>query len=98
MSYTLEIQPEAEAEIQEAHHWYEDRAEGLGEEFLRAVDACLAAIQRHPTAHAVVYRNVRRALVHRFPYGIFYLIEGDMIVVLACFHGSRDPRQWQRRV
>lgn len=96
-NYTTRIQPEAQAEIVEAHQWYEDKAEGLGAEFVRAVDACFASIERNPTAYAVVHKQVRRALLRRFPYGIFYLVEGETIVVLACFHGSRDPKQWQRR-
>jgi hypothetical protein len=52
------------------------------------VDACLAAIERNPTAYAVVHKQVRRALLRRFPYGIFYLVEGETIIALACFHGS----------
>ncbi len=91
------IQPEAQAEIIEAYQWYEDKAEGLGAEFVRAVDACLAAIERNPTAYALVHKQVRRALLRRFPYGIFYLVEGEAIVVLACFHSSRDPKRWQQR-
>jgi plasmid stabilization system protein ParE len=95
---SISIQPEAEAEIQEAYRWYEDRAEGLGQEFLEAVHNCLANISRHPLAYAAVRGVVRRAVLHRFPYGIFYALENDVIAVLACFHSSRDPREWQRRI
>jgi plasmid stabilization system protein ParE len=96
-SYTISIQPEAEAEILEAYQYYEDKAEGLGTEFVRAVDASLASIERNPRMYAVVHNDARRALLRRFPYGIFYVLEDDKIVVLACFHASRDPKQWQRR-
>lgn len=44
MNYEVLLRPEAEADITEAYQWYEEQAEGLGEEFLRAVDACLAAV------------------------------------------------------
>ena len=97
MSYQTRIQPEAESEIVEAYQWYAGKAEGLGAEFVRSVDACLAAIERNPMASMVVHKQVRRALLRRFPYGIFYLVEGETIIVLACFHASRDPKQWQRR-
>jgi plasmid stabilization system protein ParE len=91
------VRPEAEAEFREAYNYYEARAEGLGNEFLRAVDASLAAIQRHPQMYAVVHNGVRRALLRRFPYGIFYVAEPETIVVIACFHASRDPQAWQGR-
>ena len=51
MSYRLLIRPEAELDIEEAFLWYEERSRGLGSEFIRAVDASLSEIQRHPLAH-----------------------------------------------
>ncbi len=98
----LLIRPEAEAEIAEAHNWYNLQAEGLGSEFLRAVEACLFSLEREPLAYPKVHQQVRRALVRKFPYGIFFVYEpideeNERIIVLACFHGRRDPKQWQER-
>jgi len=70
---------------------------GLGAAFLLAVEACIDGIQRSPEMYAVVYKEVRRGLLRRFPYGIFYIVEADQIIVLACFHARRDPKQWQQR-
>lgn len=91
------VRPEAEAEITEAFRWYEDKNEGLGSEFLRALDAALSSARRNPTVYALVHNQVRRVLLRRFPYSVFYLFEDSAIIVLACFHASRDPKQWQRR-
>jgi hypothetical protein len=45
----------------------------------------------------VVLRDIRRQLLKRFPYGLFYrLIEGQVVVV-ACFHAKRSPRVWRSR-
>lgn len=44
-----------------------------------------------------VHRGVRRSLTHRFPFGIYYRVEQDMIIVIAVMHGSRDPNQWKNR-
>ena len=93
----LLIQPEAEAEISEAFRWYEDKTQGLGSEFMRALDASLSAIQRNPSAYPPVYKQMRRVLLRRFPYSVIYLLNDNRIVVLACFHASRDPKQWQDR-
>ncbi len=91
------VQPEAEAEITEAFRWYEDKNEGLGSEFMRALDASLSSIQRNPTAYAAVHKQMRRAVLRRFPYSVIYLFDTGRIVVLACFHASRDPQQWRDR-
>ena len=91
------VRPAAEAEISEAFRWYEDKDEGLGSEFMRALDATLSAIQRAPAGYALIHRQVRRAMLRRFPYGVFYLYESEKIVVIAVFHASRGPKQWQDR-
>jgi plasmid stabilization system protein ParE len=91
------VRPIAEEEIAEAFRWYEDKSEGLGSEFMRALDASLASIQRNPLAYAVVHKQIRRAVLRRFPYGVFYLFENDIVIVIACFHASRSPKQWRKR-
>jgi plasmid stabilization system protein ParE len=83
--------------MQEAFWWYERETEGLGYEFLRAVDACIASIERQRTSYPAVHQDTRRALLRRFPYGMLYLVEEHQIVVLACLHVRRDPETWQRR-
>lgn len=97
MTYEVIVRPEAEREIQEAFDWYEERNEGLGLEFLRAADACLSTVQRNPAACPIVHEQVRRALLRKFPYALFYVVQEDTIVVLACFHAKRSPADWQRR-
>lgn len=73
------------------------QAPGLASDFLAAVDTCLASIRRHPGAYALVDPTMRRALLRRFPYAVFYEIEPGEIVVYSVFHGARDPRVWRRR-
>jgi len=41
---------------------------------------------------------VGRAQAKKFPYALFFLIEPDTFLVVACFHSSRDPRHWQKQV
>jgi plasmid stabilization system protein ParE len=94
----LIIRPEAEAELAEAFDWYERRVPGLGVHFLTAVDVTLDSVLTHPLQHPVVYRAVRRALTRRFPYQVLFVAEEDTTVVIAVFHGARDPRTWQDRL
>jgi plasmid stabilization system protein ParE len=97
MTLPLIIRPAAEADLADAKDWYDGRREGLGDEFLLCVEEALGRLTRAPEAHAVLKKGVRRALVRRFPYGIFYRVEADHIAVLAVFHNRRDPRHWQAR-
>jgi plasmid stabilization system protein ParE len=98
MNAELLIRPKAETDLAEAFRWYEDRGPGLGERFLLSVEAVIAAIRRYLRAFAVVRKQVRRVLLRRFPYGVFYFLDGDTVVVLAVFHAKRHPRRWQDRV
>lgn len=98
MSRTISFKPEVTEDIQEAYDWYEDQTAGLGEQFVHAVDDCLEEIQENPGAFQIVFQSVRRALVRRFPYAIFYHVGDDNIVVIGCCHTSRDPVHWQQRV
>lgn len=93
------VRPEAEAEVQQAFDWYEEQSEGLGLEFLRAIEACLSGITRNPFAYTVVkVPDVRRAIVRRFPYALFYLVDEDAIVIIAVFNVKRRPIDWLQRV
>ena len=94
----LLVEPEAELDIAEAYDWYENHQVGLGERFLSAVRESLDRIQANPTAYPIVERRVRRALLRTFPCAVLYRDELNGVVVIACFHGKRNPAIWQRRV
>jgi len=93
MSHRIIIRPEAELDIQEAFEWYDAQSRGLGSEFVRSVDACLATIVRNPFASPLFQKQARRVLLRRFPYGILYVCEQNTISVVACFHSKRNPQQ-----
>lgn len=98
MTYKIKISEEAALDLDEAYQWYESQISQLGSEFIRVVDKNLTSIQQNPLAYPIIYNNVRRKLLPRFPYALFYLIQDDIIFILACFHVKRDPQQWKRRL
>jgi len=95
VSLRVTLRPRAEADLVDAFAWYEERLPGLGEAFLRAVDASLARIQRQPEAYPEAHPHIRRAPLRRFPYGVFYVIRDDRIDVLAVHHARRRPRAFR---
>jgi len=87
----------ARAELIEAQDWYEGEASGLGGRFRQAVDTLVGRMSADPRQFPVVFRNVRRALLRSFPYSLFFVIEDETLLVIACLHASRDPSRWQNR-
>lgn len=93
----LSIRPEAEEEAREAARWYEGEAPGLGAAFLEVLQQILDAAVDNPYRFPVVHRDVRRALLKRFPYGVFFRIRPKTIKVLGIVHLARDPDRWRKR-
>ena len=87
----------ARAELIDAQDWYEGEATGLGPRFRQAVDAVIERMSDNPRQFPNVLKNVRRALLRRFPYSLLFVIEDDALIVIACFHASRDPSHRQKR-
>jgi plasmid stabilization system protein ParE len=97
MRLPVSVPPQVEAEAARAAQWYERESLGLGVAFLEVVEATLAAIAENPKRYPLVHRDVRRALLKRFPYGVFFRVRPRAIRVLAIVHLARDPSLWQRR-
>jgi plasmid stabilization system protein ParE len=93
----LTVRPEAELDALEAASWYEGERADLGTEFLHELRTTFSRIEEGPQRFPVVFREVRRAILHRFPFGVFFIIESDSAIVLAIMHLRRHPSAWQKR-
>src|SRR4051812_43089952 len=98
MSLPLRLLPEARAEFDDAADRYELQQAGLGVDFVARVREVFQRIAANPRLHATVYRDVRKAVVRRFPYIVLYREEAGEVIVIPVFHTSRDPSIWQSRV
>jgi toxin ParE1/3/4 len=87
----------ARADILDAVEWYEARQSGLGRRFIADLEALTVRMGGNPLQFPVMHNGVRRGALRRFPYGVFFRALPEQVQVLACFHTSRDPIQWQRR-
>jgi plasmid stabilization system protein ParE len=92
------FRPAAWGDLEAAHEWYETRRPGLGDEFSDAVDAAVASILAFPEAHPVIHRDVRRLFLERFPYGLYYRVTSDEVIIVACMHAARDPEALRSRL
>lgn len=97
MAAQLRLRPAALADLREAHVWYDAQLPGLGLEFMDAIEQRLMQVQDNPLQFPVVRHEIRRAIVRRFPYSIFFVAKPSLISVLAVMHHSRAPVRWQSR-
>ncbi len=75
----------------QAQGWYEQQQAGLGAAFLAEVAAVISRLAETPLIYAAVHREVRRAVLRRFPYLVWYRVTGNTVSVLACTQGSQNP-------
>ncbi len=90
--------PDAEVELIEAAKFYEQRVSTLGAQFLDAVDQAVRAIVDAPERWRIIDADVRRYLMPRFPYAIYYSVTTDHIRILALKHHRRHPDYWRYRL
>lgn len=89
---------EADAELADARVWYQSQREGLDVELMHRIDEALERIIDNPSAFPIVHRQLRRAIVRKFPFAIFYEVNESEIVVFAVFHSRRNPRRITARL
>ncbi len=80
----------------EAALWYETHQPGTAIYFVRCVDAAFSLIARPPEAGPMQFGPFRRILVSRFPFAVFYTVEGEKVIVHGVYHSSRDPNKIRR--
>ncbi|NOV31790.1 type II toxin-antitoxin system RelE/ParE family toxin [Methylomonas sp. ZR1] len=97
MAYRLKFSARALRETGEAQEWYESQSSGLGDEFIAALELQLKRLEQAPLLYAEVIPSVRRALLPRFPFGVFYVVRGDLVHVLAVVHDARNPNRWPKK-
>ncbi|MCH8894234.1 MAG: type II toxin-antitoxin system RelE/ParE family toxin [Chloroflexi bacterium] len=91
------LRPAAEEDLDDAAQWYEGHSRGLGGEFLDEVQRVIGLIEDNPQSYPRIHGEIYRAMIRRFPFGMFYVLEGETAVVLAIIHASRDPNSWKIR-
>ncbi len=98
MNLFIEFLSEAEEEFQQAYQWYKNHNRELGEKFIEVVEHSLNSLLQFPQRYPIIHKNIRRIVLQKFPYSILYIIKDDKIMIVACFHGKRNPKYWQERI
>lgn len=93
MSYRVSLRRAAENDIAQAQAWYEAKRPGLGGEFTDEIARILARIEKMPLIYAMQHKEARRAVLHRFPYLLWYRVIGSKIQVLAVTDARQNPEK-----
>jgi toxin ParE1/3/4 len=96
----LEAHPEVYEEVEYYRFWYESKANKLGFDFLKEIDYALDSIKQSPCTWPWYDKQmgIRKFLVHRFPFGVLYMLKGDVIQIIAVADLRRKPGYWKNRI
>jgi plasmid stabilization system protein ParE len=97
MTFDFVVRPLARKEMNDAAQWYADRNRAAAARFSQMLAKGLRAIEEDPYRHPIIDGETRRLVLAPFPYSLLYRITAKEIVVLACFHGRRNPAHWRSR-
>ena len=86
----------ADLDVEAAFDWYENERPGLGVEFLEELRGAYDRIADGPLKYQLLRSDIRRALLKRFPYAVYFAVEVDVVIVVTVLHANRDPAEWQR--
>jgi toxin ParE1/3/4 len=89
--------PEAEAELFDAIQFYKGEADLNGDKFLETIQRHVFEIAMHPLRFPQAGGQIRRCVVRKYPFIIFYRPTPDHVRVLAVAHTSRNPEYWKHR-
>jgi toxin ParE1/3/4 len=88
----IEYHPAVEDELRDIMDYYNQCSPNLGNEFLDEFDKEILRISKSPLLWGVVAEDIRRALIERFPYAIYFrLVQNDVVRVLVVKHQRRHP-------
>lgn len=93
----IQFTKEALFDIEEIILWYEDQREGLSFDFELCLEVGVNEIQRTPSAFQKRYKQVKIRFINRFPFGIHYIVNNEIITIVGVFHTSRSPSNWLKR-
>lgn len=91
MLYKLIFHDELDFDIANAFQWYENQSVGLGDRFVENYWAAVDILRKSPLGFQIYRAPYRKVSINRFPYGVFYYVENEQVMITGVFHSARDP-------
>ena len=93
----IEYHPAIEHEIREIKEYYDECSNGLGEEFLDEFEHHILEVASSPFQWMIATKDIRRSLMKRFPYVIYFRVKQDILRVIVVKHQRRHPKYGMNR-
>ena len=94
----ITFHPDVVKEVKSSYIWYQDKAKGLGDDYLTELETSYQAIVELPNIWSKFKKIFRRFLLSKFPFSIIYRFNGNTVFVVAVMHNSRKPGYWIGRL
>ena len=95
--YKIELSDEAESDFDKSYEYYVDENKKFADNFFKQVNSSLEKISESPEANPLVYKTVRKHVMKKFPFIIYYQVKELLVKIIAIFHTSRNPEIWKDR-
>jgi plasmid stabilization system protein ParE len=95
--YNLELSNEAEDDFDESYEYYSFKSTKIADNFFNIINASFSDISNNPFQYQNIFKDVRKYVVRKFPFIIYYQINNISIRIIAIFHTSRNPLIWKER-
>lgn len=87
----------AAAELEDAKEYYNLKQSGLGDRFKQDAKEVVGRISHSPKLYPIIKDDIRKSVLHRFPYTVFYACFADEILILSVASHYREPFYWALR-
>ena len=94
----LIFHPDVTTEVSASYNWYQEQANGLGDDFLHELESSYEAITELPDTWPKFQKGFRRFLLGKFPFSVIYRVSENTVYVVAIMHNSRKPDYWVERI
>ena len=94
----VSLSPDSRRDLRKAYDWYEDQSGGLGTRFLHMFFEAVDPAVERPNSFPRVEGDIRRVIVPKFPFGVFFRDVGDEIRVIGVIDLRTDDRKWRERL
>jgi len=95
--FNIEVSDEAEIDFDKSYEYYYKDNPKVADTFFKKINIGFENIKQNPNFYPIAYKDVRKYVVKKFPFVIYYRIIDSLIQVIAIFHTSRNPEIWNER-
>ena len=96
--FSVEVSDEAEIDFDKSYEYYYKDNPNVADIFFQSINLSLENVKQYPFSFPEIHKNVRKYVVKKFPFVIYYQVTESVIRIIAIFHTSRNPEIWNDRV